>query len=183
MVLVAQHEIPIRRTVTRLLGYADPGVEDLVQDVFFAAWRGRRRLRHGSALPAWLQSIAIRRCRSHVTRRARRRRLARFLPLSSLDGHSRAVEAAAAQGPDPDLMRALDGLTHEHREVLVLRHLEGLAAAEVALALGIQPGTVDVRVHRAREALRRELARLEAESDRPVAEAGPLPQDTREALG
>lgn len=156
--IVAQHEISVRRTVGRLLGYADAANDDLVQDVFMAAWRGRRRLRRAGSLASWLQSIAIRRCRSHVSRRVRRRRLARVLPLGGVD-HQMIVQPAkaAAMSVDPELERALATLSHDHREVIVLHHLEGLTASQIGTALGLRAGAVDGRLHRARRALRQAL--------------------------
>jgi RNA polymerase sigma-70 factor (ECF subfamily) len=48
----------------------------------------------------------------------------------------------------------LEALTPEQRTVLVLRHLEGLTEEEMARALGVAPGTVKSRLHRARAAFR-----------------------------
>ena len=56
-----------------------------------------------------------------------------------------------------DLQRALEHLSPEQREVLLLVGLEQLDYAEVASVLGIPPGTVMSRLARAREALRRAL--------------------------
>jgi DNA-directed RNA polymerase specialized sigma24 family protein len=46
------------------------------------------------------------------------------------------------------------------REAFVLRYLRGLSANEAAEVLGIEPGAVRVRAHRARELLESELAQL-----------------------
>jgi RNA polymerase sigma-70 factor (ECF subfamily) len=173
--LVVDHEIPVRRTVGRLLGYTDAAIDDLVQEVFLAAWRGRRHLRERTSFAAWLQSIAIRRCRSHVARRARRRRLARFIPLRGVAEHvidPAAASAGSESGPsvDPLLERALAHLSHDHREVIVLHHLEGMTAVQIGTALGLRPGAVDARLHRARRALREILSAGREASER---ERGP----------
>jgi RNA polymerase sigma-70 factor, ECF subfamily len=52
------------------------------------------------------------------------------------------------------LTRALDGLHDEHREVILLRDVEGLTAPEAAEALGVSVDALKSRLHRAREALR-----------------------------
>lgn len=171
--LITIHEHPVRRTVLRLLGYGSAEVDDLVQEVFLAAWRGRRRLRDADAMGPWLRSIAIRRCRSHVTRIARRRRLARMLPLGRVAERVPITAPAddGGAGVDPELARALADLSHDHREVLVLHHLEGLTAPQIAAALGLTANAVDARLHRARGALRRCLEPSSSSLDAASAQA------------
>src|SRR6185437_13558280 len=54
-----------------------------------------------------------------------------------------------------DLETVLPGLAEEYREIFVLREIQGLSYAEIGQALGIPPGTVDSRLHRARAELRK----------------------------
>ncbi len=154
----------IRRYVARLVGEAD--ADDLTQVVFVKAHRGLRSFR-GDAKPwTWLYRIATRcaldRLRSPAGREARAR------------GRRTDPEAEAAlgecAGPAPsaeaetvrkamsacidDLLRNLpDG----YRTALVLSHFEGLADREVAAVLGVSLGAAKIRLHRARERLRRDL--------------------------
>jgi RNA polymerase sigma-70 factor (ECF subfamily) len=48
----------------------------------------------------------------------------------------------------------LDALPHAHREVLLLKEVHGLSAEEICETLGISPGNLRIRIHRARKALR-----------------------------
>ncbi|MFK7959674.1 MAG: RNA polymerase sigma factor [Phycisphaerales bacterium] len=168
--LIEVHGPSVERTVRRMLGFGAIGaVEDVVQDVFLAAWRGRRRLRDADAAGAWLRGIAVRRCRSWVARTSRRRRLARISPLlgaAERGDSSRTREPvvpaeadpavrAAADELDPRLARAFAGLPQAHREILVLVQLEGLTVPEAARALGAGAGAATARLHRARTALAR----------------------------
>jgi RNA polymerase sigma-70 factor (ECF subfamily) len=57
-----------------------------------------------------------------------------------------------------DVAAMLDTLSPEHREVIVLRELQGLSYEEMAEALGIPRGTVESRLHRARRDLKRRFA-------------------------
>ena len=56
-----------------------------------------------------------------------------------------------------DLAGILETLAPEHREVLVLREIQGLAYGEIAQMLRVPQGTVESRLHRARSALRERL--------------------------
>jgi RNA polymerase sigma-70 factor, ECF subfamily len=59
------------------------------------------------------------------------------------------------------LEQALETLTEDHREVVVLRHLVGLSPAEIADRMGRSESAIHGLHHRARLALRRELIRVE----------------------
>lgn len=173
--LVHEHGPSVERTVRRLLGYDDRHIEDVVQDTLLAAWHGRRHLRTADAAGAWLRGIAVRRCRSHVARQVRRRRLARFLtlgaaaPVAAPATTDPAVDAAARE-VDPELARAFGTVSHTHREILTLVHLEGLTVPEAARALGINAGAATARLHRARRALEDQLPGGVARDKREVAE-------------
>ncbi len=56
--------------------------------------------------------------------------------------------------------RGIDGLPENYRIVLVLRDIEEFSTAETAEKLGMTPGAVKVRLHRARLALRNQLGSL-----------------------
>jgi RNA polymerase sigma-70 factor (ECF subfamily) len=56
-----------------------------------------------------------------------------------------------------DVHAALKLLSEEHREVLVLREFDGLAYDEIAEVLGVPRGTVESRLHRARNELKEKL--------------------------
>jgi RNA polymerase sigma-70 factor (ECF subfamily) len=61
------------------------------------------------------------------------------------------------------LWRGLERIGAEHREILVLKELEGFRYAEIAQILEIPEGTVASRLYHARNALREALVRLDAE--------------------
>ena len=71
---------------------------------------------------------------------------------------ARSPEARASdQELTAALTAALDGLSDEHREVILLRDVEGLSAPEAASALGVSVDALKSRLHRAREVLRTAL--------------------------
>jgi RNA polymerase sigma factor (sigma-70 family) len=61
----------------------------------------------------------------------------------------------AAADARMDLAGMLERLSEEHREVVVLREIEGMSYEEMSAVLGVPRGTVESRLHRAREQLKR----------------------------
>jgi RNA polymerase sigma factor (sigma-70 family) len=119
--------------------------EDATQEALVAIFRNLPSLRDAIALRAWARRIAVR----EALRAAGRHR---SVPVDPAD-----LDAAMVT---PDLSGAVDvrqvlaGLEPLHRAVLVLRHLDGLDEGEMAAVLGVAPGTVKSRLHRARTAFR-----------------------------
>jgi RNA polymerase sigma-70 factor (ECF subfamily) len=126
-----------------------------------------REFRGESSVSSWLYTIARRFC-------MKRRRRSKFAPVQeeSLDAPtSEAARQLADARPNPEqaamgsefarmLTRAIDALDPAQREVLLLRDVEGLSAPEVAGITGISIDAVKSRLHRARVAVREELAPL-----------------------
>lgn len=77
-------------------------------------------------------------------------------PDRSPNPEARAADQEIASA----LSAALDGLSDDHREVILLRDIEGLSAPEAASSLGITVDALKSRLHRAREALRAALRPL-----------------------
>jgi RNA polymerase sigma-70 factor (ECF subfamily) len=139
-----------------LQGKADPS--DLVQDALLKASQhfGQFRGANDAELAGWLRQILARSLADFVRRhRTGGRRAGREQSLDQLlDRSSQALERVlAAGGPTPSasaarrdlgvvLSDALAQLSADHREVLVLHHLEGLGWDEVARRLGRTPNAV-----------------------------------------
>ena len=131
--------------------------EDLTQETFLRAWRQRGRLRDGRAARAWLFRITANLWRDQVRRG--RLPVARAGPLDgAAPGRAEPPERRAADREElARALAALDALPPRQREVLYLSACEGLAAAEVAAALGISAAAAKASLSLARQALRRQL--------------------------
>jgi RNA polymerase sigma factor (sigma-70 family) len=156
------HEPRIRRLVHRLLGWASArDVDDVVQDVFLAAWRYRRTFRGDATFATWLHRIAVRKVQSHARWRAVRVRW--FGGRAAAEPDASAAPEAACPVEQADEVRAvraaMAGLPHRDREVLVLRYLEARPVEDVARLLGLRRAAVDARLSRARTKLRAALGR------------------------
>jgi RNA polymerase sigma-70 factor (ECF subfamily) len=140
---------------------------DVAQETLLAAARSVNRFREASSPSTWLYTIARSFC-------IKKRRKSKFAPATVLSLDGEGLEAAAAvpdPGRDPErelqdrrLVAALDAaisaLDPKHREILVLRDVEGLAASEVAEVTGLSVEAVKSRLHRARLQVRERLAPL-----------------------
>jgi RNA polymerase sigma-70 factor (ECF subfamily) len=131
--------------------------QDAVQEALIGAWRDLRGLRDTDRFRPWLRRILV----NAVYRTAKRERRAsrRFV--------NPTVEAAPDPARDLENRDAIDRafvrLSPEHRAVLVVHHYLELSDDEAAEMLGVRPGTVKSRLHRATAAMR---SVLEADSRR-----------------
>lgn len=143
---------PIRRLCRALV--EDPAeVDDVVQEVLLAVYRGLPEFRGQARLLTWVRRITIRVTLRHRERRRRRRADALSPELASEPGRDPIETDQLRQR----LVDALRRLPAPHRTVLALAVLEGLPRAEIAEILGIPPGTVWSRLHHARRRLARAL--------------------------
>lgn len=152
------YEGPVYRLALRMCGSAEDARE-VAQDAFLAAWRGLPAFRGDSRFSSWLYRLTtnaaidfLRREKHHLGN----------LPLEE------APERPAPQQPEllaeqreqqEALQRALDHLSSEHRQVLLLRVVQQMSYDEIAQALSLEIGTVKSRISRARRQLREILLR------------------------
>lgn len=150
-----EHAGAVRAYVRRRIGREE--ADEIVADVFVVAWRRIEDV-PGEAR-TWLLGIARRvlanRYRSAKRQRALYERLAREAEVGT------AVGAGAGDGRDGAVLRALAGLTPADRELLLLVTWDGLSHAEAAVVVGVRTATLAMRLHRARERLRRALGDAE----------------------
>jgi len=123
--------------------------EDLVAETFAVAWRRFDRVPRapGEQLP-WLYGVARRLLANQRRGAARRLRLLERL---------RTTFSPPPAGPAQDIGWAIARLSEPEQELLRLIAWEGLTHAEVGTVLGISPNAVAIRVHRARERLKRTM--------------------------
>ena len=159
--IVERHSAAVAALANRLLGW--PGdVDDVVQDVFVAAFVSLKKFRGECRLRTWLFTITVNKCRSYRLRWRRRR-----LRIRKLDDPE--VAASQDQGAERPAMdeetfgrvrRAVQALPRKYREVVVLRYLQGLEPGEIGELLGVKVNAVQVRLNRARTRLKEQLGNL-----------------------
>ena len=134
-------------------------VADVLQETFLAAWRGAGGYRPQGACGGWLWGIARRQAALLLRRRGWAERAAISLPddlTVGPDGHDPA-EIALARADLEVAVAALGPEGSPEREVWRLMYEQDRPVAEVAELLGVPPGTVKSRAHRARRLLRAAL--------------------------
>jgi RNA polymerase sigma-70 factor (ECF subfamily) len=148
-----EREIPSLRRFARALVGDAARADDLVQDALERALTRLDTFQPGTNMRAWLFTIL----RNAFINDLRRARLAPTAP-ETIEGMMAPAPPSQDHGLAlGDLRRALDRLSPEMREVVLLIGLEGLSYEEAADILKVKVGTVKSRLSRGRESLRRLL--------------------------
>lgn len=179
--LLERHQSAVYRFGMKMCGESEDA-KDVLQETLFAAVRTLPEFRGASSVSTWLYTIARSFC-------LKKRRTSKFAPerIESLEAHAEASsevpdhrrspeEDAAARQTKAVLDAAIAELDPMYREVLLLRDVEGLPAAEVAEILGLTVEAVKSRLHRARVAVRERVAPVLAPSSE-APQPGPGCQD------
>ena len=157
--LVDLHGDALFKLAYSLVGNA-ADAEDVVQETFMGRLRRLDAFEERASLKTWLVRILM----NQASKWRRSRRIRRAGPIDAA-AKSPAGASARLQVPSAtehvdrraDVMGMLDAMSPEHREVLVLRELQGLSYDEIAGALKIPRGTVESRLHRGRRELKRQF--------------------------
>jgi RNA polymerase sigma-70 factor, ECF subfamily len=139
--------------------------EDAVQEALWAAARSIGGFRHASAITTWLFTIVRNKCHRLFRYHHAEPDLADILVSDDLP--TSVEDSVAAQQLYRVLANALSRLEPQHREVILLRDIEGLTAPEAANRLAISVQALKSRLHRARAALRAEVSNLTKAKEGP----------------
>jgi len=164
-------EAAARRYFAHLMNFVAHLLQDrerameLTQEAFYLACRAHKGVDPNSSPAPWLFRIA----RNLAYKEFARRKKQPEVPLEDENGEIQVDSSASEENPRSiteksewleRIHRALDRLHPKHRDVLILRMIQGLPGEETAAMLRIPVATVNTRVHRALQQLRR-LARQE----------------------
>lgn len=157
--IVPMHAAAMLRLAAVYVGVAD--AEDAVQEAAMRAWQAWPTLRSVEAVRPWLLHITVNVCRSW-RRGLKGQQQAHMQYLPDDDSHVLALLEVDLGTSDHtgalDLRAAVNALPPELRTVVLLRFYAGFDATEIGGALGIPPGTVRSRLHRALIQMREQLA-------------------------
>jgi RNA polymerase sigma-70 factor, ECF subfamily len=151
--LYRRHRERVARAAYLVVGDAETA-QDISQDAFLVAWRDLGKLRSSALFRAWVTGIALNLCR--------RPALLRRLREVGMEGETAVVHEGLEAGIL--VRRAVAGLPHRMRAVVVLRYFGQFSEPEIAEALEVPVGTVKSRLQRARTRLASALRSIDEEA-------------------
>ncbi|HEX7831666.1 MAG TPA: RNA polymerase sigma factor [Thermoanaerobaculia bacterium] len=132
--------------------------EDATQEVFVKMLKHANQFQGDAKLSTWLFSITANWCRDHLRKADNKIKesddVLVQLPTSSEHAPDRNLER---REDEQRVRRALEALTPEQREAILLSRYQGLSYAEIAQIAGCSEGAVKTRVFRAMETLKKTL--------------------------
>jgi len=151
----------------RRLGVAEALLRDAAQDVFLVVHRRLGDFEGRGTLRSWLYSI-VRRVAADYRRHRHRHPDAELGADSLADVRDPGPEGQTMRGENLELLlRLLEELDEDKRDVLVLVDLEEMTMTEAADALGANPNTLYSRLRAARQQMREGLERFPHPSRQP----------------
>ena len=158
--LVKEYEKNVYNLALRMTGNSEDAA-DMSQEAFIKAYNSLSSFRGDSKFSVWLYRIVSNVCLDYL--RSRTRKPTVSLSTENDDGEEVELDIAD-ESQSPELLldrsltrdavrRGLAALPPDHREILLLREIQGLSYEEIAAALGLEAGTVKSRIFRARKKL------------------------------
>jgi RNA polymerase sigma-70 factor (ECF subfamily) len=173
-VLLSRYQRPIYNFVLRTVRDTEAAA-DLLQEVFTRLVQRSGEFNHASKFSTWLYAIARNQCIDHLRRMKHRRHASLDGTSTRQDGDSAGaawVERLARDQPEVDreaaagslrtrIAAAVENLPEEQREVFLMRELQHMPFAEIAIVVGVSENTIKSRMRYALEHLKTALADYE----------------------
>ncbi|MBQ4575555.1 MAG: sigma-70 family RNA polymerase sigma factor [Clostridia bacterium] len=162
--LVRAYESMVYNTAMQALRNAEDAY-DVSQEVFIKAWRSLGSFRGESKFSTWIYRITCNQIKDYI--RAKSRHAA--ISLSEYDSEEDTEKETDIPDTDRSVMpeevylrdelrdtvrEAIASMSEDHRQIIVLRDIEGYSYEEIAEMLGLGIGTVKSRINRARNAVK-----------------------------
>ncbi|MBB1162413.1 RNA polymerase sigma factor RpoE [Aquariibacter albus] len=170
--LVVKYQRRIERLIARMVRDVDL-VQDIAQETFIRAYRALPQFRGESAFYTWLYRIAVNTAKKALMELKRDPLITESARLGrDEDGEETSrLENELSDGETPDnvlasrqvaaaVNTAIEHLSDDLRQAILLREIEGLSYEEIATVMNCPIGTVRSRIFRAREAIAERLRPL-----------------------
>lgn len=156
--LIERHQSAAYRVAISIAPSA-PDAQDAVQEAFIRAYKALGRFRPEAPFRPWLMKIVVNEAKSVRRTSHRRERLTDRVEALPPPAEEAGPEADALSAERREtLLSALASLSPDHRLAVVLRYFLDMSEADIAIAMGVAPGTVKSRLSRALARLRIELS-------------------------
>lgn len=161
-ILLRRYEKKVLALTCRICSHPEDGAE-AAQEAFLAAWRGLPAFREEASFSTWLYRLA---CNASMDLLRREGRVSAHAGPSLDDEEADLDLPDGAPSPESlaeraelrgQILAALERLSPEHRQALVLRETHQLSYEEIGQVLSLDAGTVKSRISRARRSLRKIL--------------------------
>lgn len=162
--LVVKYQRRVERLIGRMVRDSDR-VQDIAQESFIRAYRALPKFRGDSAFYTWLYRIAVNTTKKALVELKRDIVISESSLGTADDGDETSrVENELSDGETPEAVlaskeiaaavnAAIDALSEDLRQAIVLREIEGLSYEEISEVMNCPIGTVRSRIFRAREAI------------------------------
>ncbi len=164
--LVEEHQKKVYNLALRMVTNPDDAAE-LTQDAFLKAWRSMEQFQGDSSFATWMYRLTHNLCIDFLRREQRRKQAGASFSLDEEheegtktelpDTHYEPQRRLEQQEVREQIAKGLETLSPEHKEVLLLREINGLSYQEISEMVGVAEGTVKSRIARARLTLRNYL--------------------------
>lgn len=160
--LIQAHQKKVYNIALRMTRNAEDA-QELAQDTFVRAFVAIKKFRCEASFSTWLYRITMNVCTDFL--RKRNKAVVVSMEQGAVGSENEQPIQLPEEGPGPDelsekrqlkklVRQAMDSLSAEHRQVLVLRDLMDLSYKDIANTLNVSEGTIKSRINRAREGLK-----------------------------
>jgi len=130
------------------LRYLDQQIDawDAIQETWIAVIKGLNKLQNPSLFVSWMFRILTNKCIDRIRKKQQE--------IRQLEQANIKLESTEISNESESLSQAIQGLSDEHKTLIMLRFGQGLQVGQIAAMLNIAEGTVKSRLHRALARLR-----------------------------
>ena len=163
--------------------------EDITQETFLQVYRKLETLKDPSQFPAWLHVITNRRCLAWLRKKRIQTQPLEEMAIeiaekTSYSSHVAAAQAENAAEAKRELVRnLLVRLKESDQTVIKLYYLSEMTYAEIGELLGVAADTIRIRIHRARERLKKHKPMIQEALDITIEQADHLHKYLHEGFG
>lgn len=164
--LVEEHQKKVYHLALRMVTNPDDA-QELAQEAFLKAWRSMSQFQGDSSFATWMYRLTHNLCIDFLRREQRRKKVGTAFSLDEAhdegtktelpDSHFEPQRQLEQKELREQIAQGLSTLSPEHKEVLILREINGLSYQEISDIVGVAEGTVKSRIARARLVLRNYL--------------------------
>jgi RNA polymerase sigma-70 factor (ECF subfamily) len=153
--LVRSVQRPVYGLCLRLLR-TEAEAAEVAQETFLRAYQHLGRYDESKPFDLWVLAIARNLCLDLLRRRSR-------IHMQDVDEMHESLPSGEKSQEHKSLETALSTLGSDDREVLALYYVQKRTTKEIAVVMGVAPGTIMARLFRAREKLRRQMTTEDAQ--------------------